>query len=323
MLGAMVARPHRARRACLSGVLFAALAWSFDASAQSKGQQTTTVVEQARDAFDQGTAAYARREYAPAAEYFARADELAPSNEALEAALESATRAEDAVLAMRLVDRASRVATPPKGLAEAKRVALERFRRRTGRVVVRCTTECSPSLDGKPVVVGVPSWSLIGKHAVVAVRGTARTSSTVDVAPERTSELTLTIPTDEPAPARATEVPSSSSRGSGLSPTWVIVGGGATALLGAAAIVSGVETLNQSDEFEKAGCAQRGSDACDDIASHGEDARLRTNLFAGGALLTGVATGILAAFFVDWRSSSKSTAIQIGPTSVALTRTWP
>jgi hypothetical protein len=284
--------------------------------------QDPNTVERARDAFDQGAAAYARKEYAQAADYFARADELIPSDEALEAAIDCATRAEDAALAMRLVDRTNRSTTQAKGLVDAKLVAQERFRRSTGRLVVRCSRECSPTIDDRPVVAGIPTWVLVGDHSVVATSGTTTASSKIDVKAERLNEVTLSLPAAPPVVDRAEKRERVSS---GLSPTWVWVGAGATALLGGAAVVSGLDTLSRSDDFEKAGCEANGSDVCDRLAEDGRSARLRTNLFIGGAAVTTLATVILAAFFVDWRSGSRkdiALPFVVGPGSIAFTRSW-
>jgi hypothetical protein len=291
-------------------------------SAGTASAQASKTIEQARDAFDQGAAAHTRGDYEKAAEYFALADELFPSDEALEAALDSATRADNAVLAMRLVDRSSRNASPAKGLADVRRVALERYRQKTGRLVVKCTTECSPSLDGNPIGAGVPTWTLTGSHTIVAVRGDARAQSVVDVPSEQLTEVTLTLPATTEI-ERTPRLPPSSNR---LSPTWFWVTVGATGLLGGAAAVSGIDTVGRNDDFEKAGCQARGSAECDRLASDGRSSQLRTNLFLGGAAVTAVASVVLGAFFVDWRSRSPKSAalpLVVGPGGIAFTRTWP
>jgi hypothetical protein len=291
-------------------------------------------IEQARDAFDQGAAAHARGDFGKASGYFARADELVPSDEALEAAIDSATRADDAVLAMRLVDRSARSTSTQQGLADARKAAEERFRRRTGRVLIEC--ECSPTLDGRPIAAGVPTWALAGSHDVLAMRGDVRAAAKVVVEPDRIAEVKLAFePVTSPAsPARAIDArtdpadraPPVHTPRSGLSPTWFWIGAGATALLGGAAALSGVDTLSRRDDFERAGCPAQGSAGCDRISSDGRSAQLRTNLLIGGAAAAALGSVVLATVLVDWRARPRSptaTTFMVGPNGVALAGTLP
>src|SRR5262249_19825004 len=155
-------------------------------------------------------------------------------------------------------------------LAAAKRAAQDRFRGRTGRIIVRCGAECAATLDGQPITAGIPMWTLIGNHSIIATRGSTRRGAMVDVAPQRLAEVTLDL-RDEASPTSAPPRPATTS---GVSPTWVWIGAGATVLLGGASILSGVKTLGHSDDFDKAGCEKRGSDACDSIAADGRSAQL-------------------------------------------------
>lgn len=330
----MLGWSHGERSARFGSVVVLAFGlWAPAASAQPSAR-----IDDARRAFDEGSAEHARGQFAAAATSFARADEIIPSDEALEASISSATRADDAVLAMQLVDRSSR-STPGKRLAEAVRVATERFRGKLGRVVVGCSGACSVSVDGRTIATGAPEWSLAGRHTIVATREGAREERSVDVAAGVATELTMS-PAPAPAPAlvppspaapvvarRSAGAPAARAEGSsGLSSTWVWVGAGATAVLGAASVVSGLDAVARNDEFKSAGCATAGSPACDGMASAGESAQLRTNVLFAGTGLIAIATGALAAFFVDWRPRSSPSAalhLSVGPTSIGLTRAWP
>ncbi len=286
----------------------------------------SAAVEQARDAFDQATVAYRARDFARAADLFARADELVPSDEALQAALESATQADDALLAMRLTDRAARAVPVSPGLSEAKRLAEQRFNKRAGRLLVRCRSACSPSLDGRAISVGVPVWALAGSHVVTTSGDSATSKTSVEVVPNRLTEISLSAPGEgtqsRPAGEGKARDPKQ-TRTAGPSTTWLWVATGATAALGGAALASGLDTLAKRDDFVAAGCAERGSDACDDLGSSGNAARLRTNLFVAGAGVSGLIGAALAVFVVDWGAGSKSiVAFELGRDRVSVTGSW-
>jgi len=280
-------------------------------------------VEQARDAFDQATVAYRARDFARAADLFARADELVPSDEALQAALESATQADDALLAMRLTDRAARAVATSRGLSEAKRLAEQRFSKRAGRLLVRCRSACSPSLDGRAISVGVPVWALVGSHVVTTSGDSAASRTSVQVVPSQLNEVTLRAPGEGQERPGGEALDPKRARTAGPSPNWFWVTAGATVALGGAALASGLDTLAKRDDFVAAGCAERGSDACDELGSSGNAARLRTNLFVAGAGVTGLIGAALAVFVVDWGKGSKPVvAFGLGRDRVSVAGSW-
>ncbi|MCK6552774.1 hypothetical protein L6R52_43525, partial [Myxococcota bacterium] len=74
---------------------------------------------------------------------------------------------------------------------------------------------------------------------------------------------------------------------------WLLAGGGLTALLGGAALASGLDTRGRHADFVDAGCATLGGASCAGLASAGESAERRTNYLLGGAALSGLATAAL------------------------------
>ena len=123
--------------------------------------------EAPRDAYARGAKALERGEYGAAAVAFARADELKPNPVALKQALEAATLAEDAPLAMELADRAAR--EPPGGpVAKAARAAGDKRGARAGAGPVECGAApcCAAKLEGAPMPVHQKRWAKTGAHVV-------------------------------------------------------------------------------------------------------------------------------------------------------------
>src|SRR5438105_8056926 len=121
------------------------------AASASTARAATPEELRAREAYDRGTAAYDRGDYATAARELAAADALAPNPVALQAALDAALRADDPVVGMVLLERSTRF-TPDGALAEMIRTARARFAHRTAFVHVACgSAPCVCSIDGATV----------------------------------------------------------------------------------------------------------------------------------------------------------------------------
>ena len=97
----------------------------------------------------------------------------------------------------------------------------------------------------------------------------------------------------------------------GLSPVVVAVAGGITAVTAGFLVWSGVDTLNQRSTFDAAP-TQANLDT-------GKSDQLRTNVLLGVTLGLAVVTGVVAIFFVDWKShhgshvSPEKTAFHVSP----------
>ncbi len=272
----------------------------------------------ARDAYDRGVRAESRGDHATASRAFADADMLAPSVASLEAALESAMRADDAPLGAELLERAEARVTDA-GLAKTLDAAKKRFSGRTGKVRVDCgfASTCLVAVDGtardaaRAVHVGV------GAHSVMVERDGVRLDRLVDV---RAGEVVLLAPEEKSAPASPNVVPPvapprpETPSEKGLSPVWFFVGVGVTTALGGATIASALDTSAKHDDFAR-DCGASGvgpvPTGCADRASSGAAADTRTNVLlgvtAGLAALTGV-----TALFVRW-SSPRPTEAALPP----------
>src|SRR4029079_5886075 len=111
------------------------------------------------EAYDRGTAAHRRGDFAAAATEFALADEIAPSSVALQAALDAAIKADDAALGSDLLERSQRA--PVAGaLAARVKAASAAFAHRAGRLRAVCAEapQCLATVDGKPLTIGKPAW---------------------------------------------------------------------------------------------------------------------------------------------------------------------
>jgi hypothetical protein len=140
---------------CVSGVAFAQ-APSADARARAK------------EAYDRGVDAHNKGDMQRAAHEFAKADALAPSAVALQAALDAAIEADDPALGGELLERSTRE-KPSGQLAASVGQAKTKFAGRAGRVRVSCPSgsTCLETIDGAPMETTKPAWSRTGQHTVV------------------------------------------------------------------------------------------------------------------------------------------------------------
>jgi hypothetical protein len=265
--------------------------------------------DDARAAYDRGTAAHARGDYRAAASELAEADLLAPNLVALKAALDEALLADDAELGMQLVERAHARAPGDASLTPSVRDAEARFTMRTGRVRIDCGGRpCAASIDGRRVAGAAPSIVLVGPHRVVIELDAAKTTRDLVVAGGR--EVDVVLPpaaVGRSAPAVLASYPVV-PREKGVSPVaWFLVAAGVTAISGAATVVSGVDTANQHSSFVSHGCAGAGGGQCAELASNGSSAETRTNVLLGVTGALGAATVVLA-FFVPWHTAPEPRA---------------
>jgi hypothetical protein len=275
----------------------------------------------ARVAYDRGVRANAARDHAGAARAFAEADALAPQTASLEAALESAMKADDALLGAELVDRADGRA-PDLGLRTTLEAARKRFAGRTGKVRIECKGEarCLAAVDGIAADARKPIYVAAGPHAVVLQWGEQRIDRLVDVRPDATVTVSPLDPTqvrsgqNEPGAGGGPKEPGSGGGpkepgSGGISPIWFYVGIGATAVVGGITVVSGLDAVSLHDRFEAVGCgsggAGRPASDCGERGREGESAQLRTNVLLGATAALAVTTAVLGIFAVRWKDGSQ------------------
>jgi hypothetical protein len=271
----------------------------------------------ARDAYDRGAAAHLRGDEVTAARELALADAIVPSPVTLQAALEAAIAADDAVLVVLLCDRAER-APNEQALAALAHRARSRFGSRVGHVRVECDagTACTLALDGAPIEAGREVVVPVGRH-VVSIDRAGRSEQRVvrvDPAGAATIAITASAPLVEQsvAPALRRDAPRA-RRPLG----WFIASLAATAAAGGATIGSGVDTAARHTAFVSAGCAGPAHGNCSALANDGAAAELRTNLL--GAVTGGLGAVTVVAAALTFRGGDEPrAAVAIGAGVAAL-----
>lgn len=281
----------------------------------------------AKEAYDRGTQAHARGDFRAAAQEFARADALAPSNVALQAALDAAVDADDFVLGAELLERSRRVQGVPAAapLAASIDAATKKLAGRAGHLKVACPNgaRCTGTIDGAPFDATKGAWMRAGPHTlVVQVDGTPDTrtveirageSMEVVAARASTASPTPTPPTSAapPAPASPTPSPMASPTapepsGKPLSPIVFWIGTGVTVVLGGATTYFALTASSKHGSFVDTSCGALATTECTSLKDSGERAQTFANVgFAatGIAAVTTIAIGVL---FTDWSGSKKT-----------------
>jgi len=280
----------------------------------------------AKEAYDRGTQAHERGDFRRAAEEFARADALAPSSVALQAALDAAVDADDPVLGGELLERSKR-APATGGLAASVDAATRKLGGRAGRVHVTCPTgaRCVSTVDGQALDGAKGGWLKVGPHKlVVQIDGTAdtrtvevRAGETTEVMPVRMTDKPGAVVPPVPAPAPSSASSSSSSpssppsaepaRHKPLPPVAVWIGIGATVVLAGGATVFALKTKGSHSDFVDAGCDRVGTTStCAGLKDDGEGTQSIANIAFAATAVAGIATVIVGAFFVDWDRGAKA-----------------
>ena len=292
------------------------------AASAAWAQPTAADKARAKEAYDRGVEAHKRGDMHKAAEEFARADALAPSAVALQAALDAAVEADDPALGAELLERANR--EPASGaLAGSVQTARSKLGGRAGRVRVLCpsSSKCLAKLDEKFIDVDKAVWAKTGQHTIVIqVDGEAQTklvdlkseqmldvvpsSKTAPVTPPPAPTSSTTAPPkpppSEPPPPPRSEPPSKHVASHGLPRVVFYAGIGATLLLGGATGYLALDTKKKHDEFTDAGCDRANFFDCDDLQRDGKQAQDLTNIALAATAVAGVATAVIGIAFTDW-----------------------
>jgi hypothetical protein len=277
----------------------------------------------AKEAYDRGMQAHARGDFKRAAEDFARADALAPSPVALQAALDAAVDADDPVLGAELLERSKRE-TPTGALVPSIAAATKKLGGRAGRVRVKCPSgaRCASQLDGAPFEPARGIWMRPGPHTLVMdVDGTPDTRSVevrageqLEVVPARAAApLPATAPPaasgaspQAPAGAPREALPATEARAKPLPPIVFFVGAGVTVVLAGAATFYGLTAKSKHDDFVGAACNVVVTGSCQGLKDDGESAQSFANIGFVGTAVAGVATVVIGALFTDWSHAAKT-----------------
>lgn len=295
-------------RRALAVILLLAAALSLP---QRSLAETARSKERAKEAYDRGLAAHRRGDVGRAAEEFARADALAPSPVALQAALDAAIEADDVALGAELLDRSKRAPAPP-ALAASITAAHLKFKDRAGRLRVLCPSDarCRATLDGAPIAVDEVVWAKTGARSIVLeVDGETETrtievtaSGTVEVSPTQVPGAGAETPASD---GRATEEagdarPAPSSSREGLPRIFFYGGVGLTVALAGTTAYFALETQSEHSRFRDVGCGHTRFPECEDIRRSGETHQSLTNVMLALTGASAVATAVIGVAFTNW-----------------------
>ncbi|APR75169.1 Hypothetical protein A7982_00515 [Minicystis rosea] len=278
----------------------------------------------ARAAYDRGAAAHRRGDHAAAARELALADAILPNAVTLQAALESALAADDAVLGIELSERAPR-GRVDGALAALVREARARFGRRVGRVLVECpgASACVATVDGAAIEAGRPVLVGAGRRAVAVQRDGRTEQRAIEIEPGGTASVVVTgmgaTPDHQPTALDAAASGPRPHAPSGPSLGWFIAALGATAAAGGVTIGFGVDTAKKHEGFVSAGCTGPVHGDCAALADAGRSAQLRTNVALGVTGALAVASVVASVITFRARGADRA-ALVIGGAELAALR---
>lgn len=255
---------------------------------------------EAKAEYSAAASAYDAKDFARAALGFSRADRLLPNAVVLKLALAAAIQAEDAALAVSLALRGEARAVDGS-LAELASKAHAQFDRRVGKIKAVCARRniCFAKVGTVEASDGETVAAPLGPVVVAFFEETREMSRREVVALAEGTVEVLQDPATiaEPPPARVAIAspaapPNPSLQESGFPPAFFWGGVIVTGLVGAAATVSGIDTLNQHSEFQAA------QDPL--LRDRGESAQLRTNVLLASTLGCALITAGIGIFLVRW-----------------------
>jgi hypothetical protein len=298
------------------------------AAQSSASEPTPEEVRAAAEAFDLGRQSYKDGRFAEAAEQFERADASAPNATALELAIRARDKAGDLDRAGSLAALALVLYPNDENIAKIAPDVIERAGAELYDLTVNCSEPCEIS-DGNKVVHGAPAtrrtlFLSAGTHNLRAGFSEGRTlSKSVEATAGGVGSVEFTLAADEapateptPEPPPPEPVKPDADQGvkkkqSGLPPVVFWAGVGATGVLGAVTIWSGIDTVNNPGADKvKAECAQ-GDENCA-LYKDGRSKQLRTNVLIGVTSVVGVATAVVGAFAINWGTHQHEPAADEG-----------
>jgi hypothetical protein len=307
------------------GLLGSASAWADD---QATEPCTEAAEVCGKRAFEQGIAAYQAGEYVRALGLFRQAQASRPHPSILfNVAL---AEAKNGQLAEALGHLEEVFADPgtPADLLPTVREERDRVRGQVATVSVGSDT-AELYVDGV-LAQGHPPERRVnpGRHQMkVVVRGKTVVDRPAVLASGQHMEVAFAEPSPEPPapaaaePPRAGPSPISSVptplEHRGLSPWWVVVGTGVTAVLGGVTLYSYLDTRRAFDQFKRdlpdltQAEAQRRVD-------QGHDMQARTNWLLAGTLVAGAATAGVALFLAEWSRGKPGLVLRVGAGGAAV-----
>jgi hypothetical protein len=291
-------------------LVLASAVFFFATSAAFAQAPSSEARARAKEAYDRGVDAHGKGDMARAAQEFARADSLAPSPVALQAALDAAIEADDPAIGSDLLERSARE-KPSGQLAASVNQARAKFAGRAGRVRIACPSgsTCMATLDGAAMETSKPAWARTGQHTVVIQVDGEPQTKLVRVEADQVVEVVGTkkdgASPAPPPPPNDQPAEGGHKKGrfeDGLPPVFFYGGVGLTIVFLGATTYFAIQTSNKHDEFDNIGCARANLTDCEDLKRDGESSQSTTN---AGIVLTGIAaaaTVVVGVAFTNWKS---------------------
>lgn len=316
-----------------SSALVAVVASAFATTATARGDTPPSGRAAAAKVFDEAVGRFEHADYDGAAKAFLRADDLAPSTDALHNAIAAARKANDHLLVASAAERAIGRPNERQELVTEAREALALAARNLAQIDIACTPlPCKLLVDGAPVPAG-KRYVLPGAYSAVAVAedgnrteerltlaagatysvllhaaraGAAKEAAAVTTSP--IAETDSAPPKTSPSAAAASARADAARRDSGtaartkpLSPAVFYVGVGVTAALVGVNIWSGVDAISAKSDLPT---PPRTADL-DEVRSK----ETRSNVIFASTLVVGAATIAAGFLWVDWGGGGAGAAI--------------
>jgi len=269
-------------------------------SASVHAQESDDDRKAAAKLFGEAQKAYREGDYRHAAEAFEMAYKKAPRLPPLYNAARAWQKGGEMVRAANLYASYLRKAPPSAPDRNSATSALRDLETKLARLEIHAADFSDLKVDGSPIELDDQQASSLviyvtpGTHLVEGVHAgsPARQEPTASAG----ASMSVVLVVKEAAPVVAPVVVAEKTHG-GISPVFVVVGAGATALAGAFLIWSGVDTVNQKSTFDTSP-TQANLDT-------GRSDETRTNVLIGVTAGLAVATGVLA-IFTDWKGAKKT-----------------
>lgn len=268
--------------------------------------------------------ALARRDFGAAADAYERAYRQVPNAKWLFSAANARRSNGEAVHAANHYARYLKEAPENAAQRAAAKKELAALAAKLGRFEIQAEGAKLVRIDGEEVEPTIgPVYVDAGPHVVEGDFETGRAKETATASIGKIVTVVLAPPAPEPPRVEATAVvassegtPATAERKKPLPPLAVWVGAGATLLAGGLTIASGLDVLGQKESFD-AERSQANLDA-------GRSKQLRTNVLIAVTGAAAALTGVVAIWFVDWRSPDKESSVKIGagPSSIVLRSTF-
>ena len=278
--------------------------------------------DRARAAYEEGTRAFKRGDFSAAVTKYAEADSLAPSPVALQAALDAAVKADDAVVGAELLERA-RTRDVSGALATSVRTANEKLGHRAAKLTASCPSACTVTLDGVAFEAGHARWVKSGSHAVVFTLDGRADAQTIDLAPDSEKTITPPPPPTPPPPTVTVVEPQPQPqpqlfnepyvpivrRHRGVSPALFWVSLGVTGAFAATSISTLIVTQVTHDQFVSKSCATTASADCLSLSNTGNATQAVGDTFLGLSIAAAVWTILAGAVIVRWHEPTVGASV--------------